>query len=451
MELSLHTGQKQIPSQKMMPFSEILQMSSDQLKEYIDRQLLENPVMELEEKRPEKFKEKLDEKGMEKYQWIRSHDEQNRFLYQSMEYEEEGGQGFEQGMEEESLQDYLRSQLLTKKIPKALQAAADYLINSLDHRGYFVDSMEEFVSRFSLSTAQGEALLSVIQDLEPAGIGARSLEECLCLQLKRQGELTSELEAFVTGHLEELAKNHLPAIAHDMGLTVEKVKKYACMVKNLDPKPGAQFSDVRRVCYISPDIIVVKFKGHFDIMLNESLYPDISINDYYSQMCKEQEDEEVRNYLLDKIRQTEWLKQCIARRSKTLFSIAQAILLFQDGFFQHGPLGLRPLRFSDVAQRLEIPESTVSRAIKEKYLQCSWGIFPLKYFFVKETLQGGLTKSGVVNAMKELINEENKRKPYSDQQISDLLARRGLPVSRRTVAKYREQEGIPAVSGRRQY
>lgn len=455
MELSLKTEQKQLLSQKMIQSAEILQMTAVQLEEYLNEQELENPVMELTEKAPEKF----DRGELEKYQWICAHDEQNRYLYQKVEASEDDLPEWNMDLDEpENLRDHLWSQLVAGSYEPRKEAALQYMLECLDTRGYFTDSLQEAADRCHLSLEEAEELLGMIQELEPYGVGARSLEECLCLQLRRQGRLTDGLEEFICHYLEKMAKNQLPAIAKGMGVSLDTVKQYCAVIRTLNPKPAARFSDVRQLSYIIPDVVIVKFKGHFDILLNESLYPDISLNQEYVSMCSRQEDPEVKKYLLDKIHQTEWIKQCIAQRNVTLFSVVKEILARQEEFFLNGKNFLKPLRMRDVAEGLGIHESTVSRAVRQKYLQCTWGIFPLSYFFAKAACtddstqaQTEATSSDVKRILAELVEAEDHKKPYSDRVIAELLGSRGYVVSRRTVAKYREQLGIPGATGRREY
>ena len=456
MELSLKAEQKQILSQKMIQSAEILQMTAAQLEEYLNEQELENPVLELTEKEPEKF----DRGELEKYQWICAHDEQNRYLYQKVEAPEDDLPEWNMDLSEpENLRDHLWSQLVTGSYEPKQEAALQYMLESLDARGYFTDSLEEAAERCHVSLKEAGELLGMIQELEPYGVGARNLEECLCLQLRRQGRLTPELEDFICHHLEKMAKNQLPAIAKAMGISLNTVKQYCAIVKTLDPKPVARFSDVRQLSYIIPDVVIVKFKGHFDVLLNESLYPDISLNQEYVSMCAKQEDPEVKKYLLDKIHQAEWIKQCIAQRNVTLFSVVKEILSCQEEFFLYGKNYLKPLRMRDVAESLEIHESTVSRAVRQKYLQCTWGIFPLSHFFAKAActdesapqVQTEATASDVKRALAELVAAEDHKKPYSDRVLAEQLGSQGFVISRRTVAKYREQLGIPGAAGRREY
>lgn len=456
MDMILKTEQRQILSQKMIQSSDILQMAAAQLEEYLNEQALENPVLELTERPPEQF----DNGELEKYQWICSHDEQNRYLYQTMEASQDDPPEWNLcAQNSESLRDHLWSQLLTKEIPNRLKSALAFLLDSLDSHGYFTDSLPDFAKRFSLSTEEASSLLKLVQSLEPAGVGAANLEECLCLQLMRQERLTPEIEHFIRHHLPEMAKNQLPAIAHAMKLPLETVKEFCETVRGLEPRPGALFSDVRSPSYLVPDVIIVKFHGHFDILLNESLYPDISLNSSYVRMCGECTDEEARHYLLEKIHQAQWLKQCIAQRNTTLLSIVQSILSLQQDFFLRGPAYLKPLRMSETAKLLSIHESTVSRGVRMKYLQCSWGIFPLSYFFAKTAVKTsqpsaddtGSTSYDVKKALAQILLSEDKKKPYSDRILSEMLTEKGYPLSRRTVAKYREEEGIPGASGRKCY
>lgn len=454
MEISLKLEQKQILSKKMIQSAEILQMASVRLEEYLMEQSLENPVLELTEREPEEF----DHGELEKYQWICAHDEQNRYLYQRLEHSDDELPEWNVDVSnQESLCDYLWSQLVCRSFSAKEEEILQYMLECLDSRGYFMDSLAEVAERFSIKVEEAERLLREIQKLEPHGVGAKNLAECLCLQLEAGGELTKELEELICQHLTELAKNQLPVIAKAMKLSLDEVKQLCSKVRELEPKPGARFSDVRQFSYINPDVIVVKFSTHFDILLNESLYPDIRLNKTYVTMCTQQSDMEVKKYLLEKIHQAEWVKQCVAQRNVTLLSVVKEILHQQESFFQRGPKQLKPLRMADVAAVLEIHESTVSRAVRQKYLQCSWGIFPLDYFFAKAAANSEMnpslqvTTTDVKRELVRIIQEENKKKPYSDRVLAELLEQKGYVISRRTVAKYRDELGILGTTGRKEY
>lgn len=462
MAIELKQEQKQILSQKMIQSSSILQMSATDLEDYLNEQSLENPVIDLVQKTPEQDPSK----NMETYQWISSHDEQNRYLYQRIETNDdeppEWNMDTRQG---ESLSEYLWEQLLAKRIPAEIENDLKTIIDSLDERGYFSEPIDEFLHCFSMEEQHFSLLLTLIQSLDPAGIGARSLSECLCIQLERKGLLTQKLEEFINFHLEKMAKNQLPAIAKELSVSIDEVKEYCEMIRTLNPKPGAYLGNVRHTHYINPDVIIVKFKGHLDILLNESLYPDIALNTGYMQMFKEQNDKEVQAYLQKKIGQAEWIRQCIAQRNTTLFSVVREIVECQSSFFYEGTSHLKPLRMVDIADKLNVHESTVSRAVHQKFLQCAWGTFPLNYFFAKNALRSSsssifktageqaetTTAFDIKTALKKIIEGESKKKPYSDRILAEKLEEQGFSISRRTVAKYREEENIPGASGRKEY
>lgn len=462
MALELTQEQKQILSQKMIQSASILQMSAEDLEEYLNEQSLENPVIDLVS--PKTDSDSIKEENT--YQWISSHDEQNRYLYQRIETNENDLPEWNFKVQQsEPLSAMLWEQLLVKQIPAKYEQDLKIILNSLDDNGYFSEPLDEFLQHFSMEKHYFFHLLELIQSLDPAGIGARSLNECLCIQLKRNGLLTPDLEEFICSHLEQVAKNQLPAIAKEMSLPLNKVKEYSKLIRTLNPKPGAFLVNSHRTHYINPDVIIVKFKDHLDILLNESIYPDITLNTTYMKMFQEQTDKEVQNYLLKKINQAEWIRQCIAQRNSTLLSVVKEIVTYQADFFADGPSHLKPLRLVDIANRLDIHESTVSRAVHQKYLQCTWGTFPLNYFFAKNALRssvspifknadseaGTITAADIKLALKNIIAKEDKKKPYSDRILSEKLEEQGYTISRRTVAKYREEEHIPGASGRKEY
>ena len=191
------------------------------------------------------------------------------------------------------------------------------------------------------------------------------------------------------------------------------------------------------------------------------MYPNIEINSYYSQMNRNPDSAELKEYLSNKIRQAEWVRQCVTQRGKTLMQVSKSILEHQEGFFTYGPSHLAPLKLADIAQELDIHESTVSRAVSKKYLQCSWGVYPMNFFFSRKVSvqentadpdnSSAVTAADIKRALREIIDAEDKKKPYSDRLLGEKLAERGISISRRTVAKYREDEGIADASGRKEY
>lgn len=462
MAVELKQEQKQILSQKMILSASILQMSAVDLADYLNEQSMENPIIDLVSETAEQDVGKDKEKNMETYQWISSHDEQNRYLYQRIETNDNELPEWNFDTHQiENLSEYLWEQLLVKHIPAEYENDLKIILNSLDDRGYFSEPLSDFLQHFSMNREYFFRLLELIQSLEPAGIGARSLNECLLLQLKRRELLTPTLEKLINCHLKELAKNQLPAISKKLGISIEEVNKYYALIRTLNPKPATYLGNESRTHYITPDVIVVKFKGHLDILLNESIYPDIVLNTSYIQMYRQASEKDVQDYLQKKIRQANWIKQCIVQRNTTLFSVVREIVTYQSAFFLEGPSRLIPLTLTVIADKLNIHESTVSRAIRNKYLQCTWGTFPLNYFFARnatrssshifKTTNDSATVSDIKAAIREIIEKEDKLKPYSDRILAEKLESQGFSISRRTVAKYREEELIPNASGRKEY
>ena len=334
------------------------------------------------------------------------------------------------------------------------------MLESLDDRGYLTESPGDIAADLKTDEAHILKLLAQLQKLDPAGVFARNLEECLNLQLERRGLLTPVMKTLTCQCLEMIAKNQIPAIARKLRLSPAEAAGCCQIIRSLNPKPGMSFSSREQLRYIIPDVTIVKFKDHFDILLNEAMYPTIEISSYYRKMSQEPESEEVKEYLGNKLRQAEWIRQCIAQRSLTLMDVSKAVLEHQEAFFSKGPNHLVPLRMTDIADRLGIHESTVSRAVSHKYLQCSWGVYPLSFFFSRSVSRSenglnsashGINAAAIKLSLREIIAGEDPKKPYSDRLLSEKLASQGITISRRTVAKYREEEGILDASGRKEY
>lgn len=459
MDLKLQVKQTQTLSQRMIQSAEILQMTSQELNTYINELALENPVIDIVE--PPTAQEQRE--SIEQQEWLNSFNEENYYLYQRQNNDDD--YDFKSSWnintdDGETLQDYLWSQLITENFTDQETEIIKFMLECLDNKGYLEESIETIASYFGTDTEIVEDLLSDLQALDPSGVCARTLEECLKLQLERRDMLTPVLESIIDNCLEMVAKNQIPAIARKLRLSPTETAGYCQIIKSLNPKPGVSFSSRDQLRYIIPDVTIVKFKDHFDILLNESMYPTIELNSYYRQMNQNPESSELKEYLGNKIRQAEWVKQCVTQRGKTLMQVSRAILEHQEEFFTFGPAHLNPLRLADIAQELDIHESTVSRAVSKKYLQCSWGVYPMNFFFSRsvavqesssESGTQSVTAADIKRVLREIIEEENKKKPYSDRLLGEKLAERGISISRRTVAKYREEEGIADASGRKEY
>lgn len=454
MDIRLSVTQNQVLSQKMIQSMEILQMSCQELNEYIKDVALENPVVDIEEgyEMPDKASDLI-----KKLEWLDSIDERNR-IYARQEYgddsEDKRLMDYSENIGEE-LSEYLLHQLLTVELTDLQYDVIRYMVYSLDSKGYMEEELKDIADRFHTTEAFVEEQLQLLQGLDPAGVCARNLKECLLLQLEREPVLDETAKKIVSEYLEVLGKNQLHVISKKMKISLEEVIEACNHIKDLNPKPGSGFDARGHLKYITPDVTVVKLADYYEILLNEYTYPKIGINHFYKHILDTEASKETQSYIIDKIRQAEWIQNCIGQRNSTLLRVSKTIVDYQNMFFKYGTGHMKPLRLQDVAEILDIHESTVSRAIRDKYLQCSWGIFPMSYFFSKSipANKSGekMTTEQVKNVLQAVIDEEDKKKPLSDRAISERLVERGVKISRRTVAKYRDELGIKDASGRKQF
>lgn len=452
MDIQLEPSQSQVLSQKMIQSVEILQMSSQELVDYIKEMSMENPVVDLEEV----HREDKDQERLKKLEWLASVDEQNR-IYYKQESEDSDMNDIMNigGREEETLKDNLMSQLIGKEYTQKEFAVFEYIAECLDSRGFYTGTLEEIADEFRISREKAGQCLEVMKNLEPMGICSMSLEECLQKQLEYEGEKTEVERRIVSAYLELLGKNQLHVIAKQMKLPLERVQEAKAKIQSLNPKPGCGFSDREALRYLTPDVTVVKLKDYFEILVNDSSYPVLRVNQEYMRMLKSDCPKDVQHYISDKVRQIEQIQTCINKRNSTLLELTKCIVDVQQDFFANGKGHLRPFRMKEAAEKLGVHESTVSRAVKEKYLQCCWGIYPLGYFFskgfYKKEDDEKIATVQIKQKLGELIQAENKKNPLSDQKLADSLREVGIDISRRTVTKYRESMGIADCRGRKEF
>lgn len=442
MEL-LQTQSQQLNYQQMQGLK-LLQMGSLELEQYLRELAQENPMVDLE---PESSAREEDDGLLSYLRWLEENDHQN--LYYSQMSEEEldplSRVGTEGGLEE-TLFRFLSRQLYTMDLEEDLADAVRYLASSLDERGYLAAPLPELARSSSLPRL--ERALEILRGLEPAGVGAENLSQCLELQLLRIREEGPAL-TIVHSHLALLAKRHYASIASKMNISVDQVKQAEAIIRELDPRPGAVFERAEQIPYILPDIFVDEEDGHYTARARKPGRPPFQINGYYRRLLSQSQDPQVKEYLKEKLQQAEGVLRAVDQRESTLLRCAQAIVDSQTQFFRRGPQALLPMRLADVAEKLELHESTVSRAVREKYIQCTQGVYPMSYFFSRSAAAGKPGVGGVAARLmlKQLIDQEDK--PLSDQKLADLLAQAGCPVSRRTVAKYRGEMNIPDQAGRK--
>ena len=454
MNQQLELSQKQILSQHLIQSMEILQMSTQELEVYLEKLSMENPVIEIENTSAEEM-DVREAMLARKLEWLESTDYQNKVYYRE---DSSDSDSYWQDIRDEGevLSDYLLSQLLSVKLTEKERQILEYLIYSLDPDGYYRDDLVHTAEEFSVSEEFAERMLKMVQALEPAGVGARNLQECLLLQLQRRTERCAAAETIVQDYLDEVGRNHLSGIAKKMKITQEEVQEACGKIRSLNPKPGNAFSDRSRMQYISPDAVVVKVEGGFEILINEYQYPKFQISTYYQELEKTVKDAETKKYLQEKIRQAQTVAGSIQQRTSTLSLVLHVIVERQQDFFLRGVGNRKPLKLADIARETGLHESTVSRTLRSKYLQCTWGVYPLNYFLtsVASTDQGSgeeQTPEYIKTQIRQIIDGEDRKKPLSDEAISRELAEKKICISRRTVNKYRLEMGIPDKSGRKNW
>lgn len=452
MELIQSQSQQQQLNQQQIQSLELLQMSAQELEEYLQELTQENPVVELETGRQEGDDAREDEL-FDRLSWLEDNDQQNRY-YQHVDKEELDplARAGTSGGLEETLFRFLSRQLYQKDLDEDDAQGVRYLAACLDGDGYLRTPLEELARNLGRPKRDLERWLTILRSLEPAGVGAETLSQCLELQLCRIHETGPALE-IVRHHLEALARKQYRAIAARLNISVEEAVRAEQLIRELEPRPGAPFEQPEQVQYILPDVFVEEADGALTVRLRGRERPPFQISGYYRNLLRETEDGEVREYLGEKMRQADGVLRALEQRGETLLRCARAIVERQEAFFREGPQGLVPLRLADVAQALELHESTVSRAVREKYLQCSRGVYPLNYFFSRRAAvqgEGGTVGGrGARALLRRLVDQEDKEHPLSDQKLCLAMEELGCPVSRRTVAKYREELGIPGAAGRK--
>ena len=452
MEISLQLQQKQILSLKQQQSVEILQMNALALSEYARELAEENPLVEWNEENETFAPQK--EKLLQKLEWLEEADEQNRSFYRvEHETDERETERFG-GREGQTLREYLLFQINTQEIPEGHKVVLRFLAESTAESGYLEpDAIEMMMERYPMKESTAARILAEFQSLDPVGVGARDLRECLLIQLRQKS--ASPLAFDIVGsYLDELAKNRLSHIAKQLKTTTAEIAGAMQEIRSCQPKPGSGFAGEGHVEYVIPDVFVEYKNGELNVTVNGSVIPHLNISPAYVKMLREGANAETENYISEKLKQAEWALHCISRRESTLQQVAECIVRRQKSFFTESHGQRAPLRLADVAEELGIHESTVSRAVKEKYLQCERGVFPLHDFFSKAMAAegtGAVSADSIRDRLKTIIDGEDKKKPLSDRELTEKLVAEGVQISRRTVAKYREGMGIAGASGRKEY
>jgi RNA polymerase sigma-54 factor len=354
----------------------------------------------------------------------------------------------------ESLNDHLLWQFLMTKPDREEERIASLIIGNLNKDGYLDVSVEEIAMTSGSPTEKIEEILSIIQTFDPIGVGARDLSECLLIQAKFLGLDDTIVIDIITNHLSNLEKKNYKAVCKALKKSMDEVVSAINVIKSLEPKPGRQFSD-ETPQYINPDIYVYKLEDDFVIMLNDDGMPKLRVNSFYKSSISRGKNisGEAEDYIQEKMRSAAWLIKSIHQRQKTIYRVMESILGYQREFFEKGIAHLKPMVLRDVAQDIQMHESTISRVTTNKYAYTPQGIFELKYFFnssIRRSHGGSIASASVQEKIRQIIAGEDPKKPYSDDKIAQILKEDQIHIARRTVAKYREMLKVLPSNKRKQ-
>jgi RNA polymerase sigma-54 factor len=480
--------QKQIMAPRMIQSMEILQLPILALQERIEQELSENPVLELlesDENAPSEEAERenpdapsesekemvVDEKGdnaddferlvdldreLPEYFDDRTRSSANRISEESDRKHDAIANLAERP---ESLHDYLNHQLGELELEPEIARLAERIVSTLDPRdgGYFRSSLRDLLppSAGPEQLELAELALQIVQQLDPLGIASRDLRECLLIQLQPDMPYYEELRTLISSHLEDLRDNRLPAVEKVTGYTIERIQDAWAQLRKLNPKPGSTFAETF-VPTVTPDVrLEQQDDGTYKVVMDDDRTPQLYISEYYRQrLSSGTATAEEREFIKRKINAAQWLIESINQRRSTLTKVAQAIVDYQHRFLEEGPEAIEPLKMQQIADQVGVHVTTVSRAVDDKWIQTSRGILPLRRFFVGGTQSDDgeeIAWDAIRIKLQEVVDEEDKSAPYSDDDLVDELRKHGLKVARRTITKYRQKMGIPSSRQRRDW
>ncbi|HEX3030933.1 MAG TPA: RNA polymerase factor sigma-54 [Bacillota bacterium] len=451
--LSLEQSQKLIMTPELRQAITILQFSAMELAEYIEKELLENPCLEKQEEH-DKDKSDIDKSDIDWQEYFRDNSDSG---YLNREVNRDAEQfGYENYLSQApSLQEVLLTQLSLTKLPRNQVPVAEYIIGNIDEHGYLTCTIEEISEQLGISPELAEQVLQLVQGFDPPGVGARDLVECLLLQADSLNLENKLLRTIIKDHLIDVADGKLQKIAKDLGACVRDIQEAADILKTLDPKPGRKYGNPHDVRYVIPDVVVEKVESQYVVLVNDTSVPRLGLNTTYRKVLSGSgADEETKKFVEGKLNSASWLIKSIEQRRLTLYKVANCLVDLQKDFLDRGIRHLKPLTLKQVAEIVGVHESTVSRATSNKYIQTPQGVFEMKYFFssgVDDESGTMVSSQSIKREIRDIVEAEDAKKPLSDQRIADMLNAKGLSISRRTVAKYRDELGIQSASKRRRY
>ena len=456
----------------------LLQLTRLELVDMISQEMKENPLLEEEEEQegrelaegeapvtqqeegetspePEHTAEvKGTGEGADEFDWENYLENSNLIPFQKSSQDGEERPSFENFLTKRTtLTDHLQWQLQLSHFTDQEHQAGIWIIGNLDEDGYLKISLEDICSETNLPMEEVEGVLRRIQQFDPVGVAARDLKECLLIQLEQLSHRDPLAEIIVSEHLSLLKNRNYPAIAKQLGVSLDRVNRAASLISKLDPKPGKAFGG-EVIQEIIPDVYVYKVEGDYVIYLNDEGIPRLRINSLYRDILNGSRlsPEGERKYIQEKLRSALWLIRSIHQRQRTIYKVTKSIVKFQREFLEKGIQFLKPLVLRDVAEDIQMHESTISRVTHNKYVNTPQGIYELKFFFnagITSTQGETMASESVKNLVREIIAKEDPKKPYSDEKLVQILQGMNIHIARRTVSKYREMMKILSSNERR--
>ena len=468
----LHTKlvQKLILTPSLQQAIKLLPMSTLELKDLLNQEMVENPMLEeiptedaqvaeaqtTEEKPPEQEKkepQRADTWDDADYQYFFGEYLDDGYRPRAPQEVKELPPIENTLSSSSSLADHLSWQLSLQTDDPQIREIGEAIIGNLDDDGYLVASLDELAAMGPWPVEQVEQVLAMVQRFDPVGVAARDLQESLLLQIRHLGLEGTPSERIVSEHLRALQNHQIPEISRKLAMPIEELKTHIEIIRHLDPKPGSRFNPAQSQ-YVTPDVYVEKIDDEYVVWLNEDGLPQMRISPTYRRLLDKGADhgEETRAYVRDKFNAARWLIKSVQQRQNTIYKVARSIVNFQREFLDHGIEHLRPLVLRDVANDIGMHESTVSRVVTNKYMHTPQGVFEMKYFFhsgISSSYGESVSSVTIKQRIKKIIESEDPRKPLSDSKIVSILQREGLVLARRTIAKYREELKIPTSNQRK--
>jgi RNA polymerase sigma-54 factor len=474
MKMGMRIGMQQrlVMTPRLQQALKLLQMPTQELQQVLRQEILQNPLLEevdelnetenLEDESPAEEEEEATEKEREETKTVDDSEDWDDYFETAF-----GMGGGSAEMEEredflervpvarQSFSEFLMSQLRLATEEDSVLRIGQYIIGNLDDSGYLTCPLEDVARTFETSIEEVERVMKLIQTFEPPGVGARDLRECLLIQLGMKGLEDSIAAKIVDEHFEEFKQKRYLDISKKLKISLKEVQAQANIIGSLNPKPGLDiFAEGPK--YVIPDLIVERVGEKFVVFLNDRNVPRLRISQSYRNELQSNHEisDETKNFIQSRLKNAKWLIQTIEQRRRTMIKVMESIVEAQREFFEKGTGSLKPLTLQQVAVKINMHESTVSRVTTNKYVQTPMGVYELKYFFSSalstESGEEVSAKSAKLK-IKDIIAKEDTKKPLSDQKIADLLKKDGLIIARRTVAKYREQLGILPARHRKEY